>query len=66
MEAMAKVVTELAAQHEKTMSTMMDTAPDDAAHDEAHANGMKEGSEDAMECPMMKEMEGHGEHQSNP
>ena len=53
VEAMAKVVAELAGQRKSMMSQMMAMQPQMMMH---MRMAMKEGGDDAMECPMMKEM----------
>lgn len=57
IEAMAKVVTELASQRKSMMSRMMTMQPQMMQHMMGHMRtAVKEGSEKGMECPMMKEM----------
>jgi hypothetical protein len=59
VEALASVVTEMNEQHEKTMGQMMAMQPRMLQHMMQHMQGgMMEGNEQAMECPMMKEMMG--------
>jgi len=59
VEALARVVTEMAEQRKKTMSNMMSMQPKMMEHMMQHmGKGMMEGNEQAMECPMRKEMMG--------
>jgi hypothetical protein len=58
MEAMAEVITALAAQRKSMMSKMMGIQPQMMHHTMRHMRmSMEEGAGSAMECPMMKEME---------
>src|SRR3990172_4868081 len=59
VQALASVVTEMVEQGKKTMSNMMSMQPSMMQHMMQHMRkGMMEGNEQAMECPMMKEMMG--------
>ena len=57
--ALAQVVTEMAEQRKKTVGGMMAMQPEMMKHMMQHMRkGMMEESEQAMECPMMKEAMG--------
>ena len=67
VEALAEVVTEIAEEQKKTMAMMMTHQPQMMQHMMQHMRrGMMEGNEQAMECPMMKDMMGSTKTEPGP